>query len=143
MKRIMTLITITLAIGAIAAAGERRIERSHMDGELTEYLQLTPAQQAAWQSVRSDFETANQPLFEKQRGIGQQLETALKSGSTDACGIGSLLISQQGVLDQIKASHEALHQKLESILTPDQKTKFEAFKAIAPMKQRMPMHPEQ
>ena len=43
-----------------------------------------------------------------------------------------MMIASQAVSDQIKAQKESLQQKLESVLTPDQKTKYEAFQAAQP-----------
>jgi len=58
----------------------------------------------------------------------EQVEAALKSKS-DACGIGSNMLAAQAVRDQIHAARETMTQKQVAVLTPEQKTKFDAFVA--------------
>lgn len=90
--------------------------------------QLTAAQRTAWDGAQADFRAATHPLFEKRAALGEQAETALKEKS-DACTIGGLMLSMQTVLDQIRNEESALQQKLVLTLTPDQKTRYEAFRA--------------
>jgi Spy/CpxP family protein refolding chaperone len=99
------------------------------DAALVNYLQLTTDQKNAWDAAHKDFGTAVQPLFDKQRTAHQQLDTALQNKSTDPCSLGTQLLAIHAIGDQIKAAHDALDQKLESILTADQIARFEAFKA--------------
>jgi Spy/CpxP family protein refolding chaperone len=96
---------------------------------LVAYLNLTAEQKTAWDSARAAFETAAQPLFEKQREAQEQLGTLLDSKSADACAIGTQMIAIRTIGDQIKAAHDALDAKFESLLTADQKSKYEAFEA--------------
>ena len=126
MKRTLVIL-ISIFVLATALAAEERVMHSRVDAAA--YLQLTSAQQSTWDSARRDFETAAEPLFTRQREIGTQIETALKSKSSDACGIGSLMIEQQGVLDQIRTAHQTLNQKQQAVLTPEQKAKYDALAA--------------
>ena len=127
MKRSLIIITIILSVTALAA---QEMHHHHgEEGEISQALQLTPAQQSAWESAHADFMTVAHPLFEKNHSLGQQIETALKTKSADACTIGSLLIDQQGVIEQIRSAHQTLTQKLTSLLTPEQKTKYEAIQS--------------
>jgi hypothetical protein len=137
MKRILVLTTMLLTIAIVANADEHHhmaaAAGSHAD--LVQYLQLTADQQAIWQNAHRDFETANQPLIAKSRETGQQLESALKAQS-DACTVGSLLLSHQATLDQLKTAHVALEEKLKATLTPEQKTRYDAFSAARPLRER-------
>ena len=72
---------------------------------------------------------AAKPLFEQHRQAMSQVEAALKNKSADACGIGSLLISAQAAADQIKVVRQAITEKQLSVLTPEQRTKYEAYQA--------------
>jgi Spy/CpxP family protein refolding chaperone len=132
MKRTLVFITVTLSIAALALAGEQIRERRGGESDLGQYLQLTAAQQTAWESARRDFRDGAKALFERQEQLGQQAEAALKEKSADACAIGSLMIAQQAVNDQIRSARQSMMQKFESVLTPEQKTKYEAFKAARP-----------
>jgi len=98
-------------------------------------LNLTPDQRVAFDNARRDFETATQPLMDKQRDAHQKIEDALKSGTADACAIGAMVLDTRSVSDQLKSAHEAFEKKLSSILNPDQLARFESFE-----KQRHPPH---
>jgi len=130
MKRALILITLVTAIAATAAAqpGPPPPRRD----PLPDYLQLTDAQKSAWQTARGNFETAVKPLHEQERTIHQQIEQALSAANPDATAIGKLMISGKQTGDQIKAAHDALDATLTATLTPEQKAKFEAFKAARP-----------
>lgn len=95
MKRALILITLVTAMAATALAQPAPPPRRDV---LPDYLQLTDAQKAAWQSAHADFEAA------------------------------------------VKAAHDALDAKLASTLTPEQKAKFDAFKAA---REFLAQHPPQ
>ncbi len=126
MKRMFILIAVVLVVAASVIAGERRSEER---GELSGYLQLSSAQRTAWDSAKADFESSTEALFQKRHALMEQVESALKSKSNDACGIGSNMVAAQAIGDQIRAAKETLIQKQVSVLTPDQKTKYDAFVA--------------
>jgi Spy/CpxP family protein refolding chaperone len=128
MKRILVLISITLvaAVSAIAAEGPGPRPREERGAELGRYLNLTAEQRTVWDAAHADFAAAAEPLFEKERGIMEQVEASLKSKS-DACGIGNNMLAAQAVRDQIHAARETMTQKQLAVLTPEQKTRFEAF----------------
>ena len=100
MKRILILITITL-LSAGSLLAEQRLKREE-GAELGRYLGLTAEQRAVWDAARDEFGAAAEPLFQKERGIMEQVEAALKSKS-DACGIGNNMLAAQAVRDQIHA----------------------------------------
>ena len=129
MKRVAILATVLFTTVGLLYAGEHGIEEHR---QLVEYLQLTAAQQATMQTAHADFNAATAPLFERWHQLGKDAETALKNKSADACAIGNMMIAQQAVSDQIKAQKTVLEQKFETVLTPDQKLKYEAFKAAQP-----------
>jgi len=66
---------------------------------LDEYLNLTDSQKAAAQSIEADFRAQTESLHEQMRALHEQLLAARKAADA----------------------------KLETILTSDQKAKFEAF----------------
>ena len=101
----------------------------HGDAALADYLQLTADQKKAWDTLHQDFGAVVQPLFDKQHAAHQQLDTALQNKSVDPCSIGTQMLAIQAIRDQIKAAHDALDQKLTSILTADQRVRYEAFEA--------------
>jgi Spy/CpxP family protein refolding chaperone len=96
---------------------------------LVNYLNLTADQKTAWTAARAAFETTVAPLYDKIESTQNQLRQLMDSKSNDATVIGTLMIAIRDGHDQIKAQHDALDTKLESVLTADQMTKFAAFRA--------------
>lgn len=96
---------------------------------LVEYLGLTAAQQTAWEAAHDAFRAAADPIAEKQHDTQEQIHTLMENKSTDACAIGNLMIQVRTYGDQLKSLHDQLDVKLASVLTADQKVKFDAFRA--------------
>lgn len=147
MKRILVLITITLVAAVTALAVEGPGPRLREErGELGSYLGLSAEQRTVWDAAHAEFAAVVEPLAQKERGIMEQVEAALK-GKSDACGIGNNMLAAQAVRDQIHAAHETMTQKQVAVLTSEQKTKFDAFVAArggpeGEMKMRSPhLHP--
>lgn len=141
MKRILVLTTITLIVATSILAGEGPMRERQGGEELGRYLQLSATQRTAWDNAKTEFESSTEALFLKRHALMEQVEAALKSKSSDACGIGSNMLAAQAVGDQIRAAREALTQKQLSVLTPEQKTKYDAFVAArgeGEMKMRHP-----
>ena len=128
MKRTFILIVVALVVAASLAAAERHVMFSER-GELSQYLQLTSDQKAAWEAAGAEFGATAEPLEQKHHALMEQVEGALKAKSPDACGIGSNLIAAQAFREQLRAAHEQFEQRQRAILTPEQRTKFEAFLA--------------
>jgi Spy/CpxP family protein refolding chaperone len=128
MKRALILIAIA-AMTALSAAAQPGPPPPPRGDVLADYLQLTAAQKSAWQSARTAFETAVKPLHDQQRATHEQIEQALSGPSPDAAAIGKLVIAAHALGDQIKAAHDTLETTLQSVLTPEQKTKYDAFEA--------------
>lgn len=146
MKRvIIAAVTILLAIGAVQFAiaqphpGPDEM-RAHIDAA-AKYLNLTDAQKASWNAALADVESQNSGAFEKFRAVQVQLHDALNAASPDACAIGNLAIQQKAAMDQMKSVHETVITKLGSYLTPDQKTKFDAYVAASMAQHREPGPP--
>jgi len=134
MKRI-ALITLTLIVTALVATiAVAQMHSGHEQADMAAFiakeLQLTPDQQAVFDSAHAEFQATAQPLIARQRDLGRQIETAVKSSSVDACAVGNLVIAQHAIGQQIQTAHEALKQKVEAVLTPEQKTKAEAMMAM-------------
>ena len=90
-------------------------------------LNLTAEQKTAWDAATKEFRNANRALFEKQRDAQERLHDALDSNAPDACAIGNATISLHAIEEQIHTAHEALDQKLESLLTAEQRERFESL----------------
>src|SRR5512141_1763196 len=143
MKRTILIATLIMVVGAFGALAQQGPGPGAGNGPgngmgpgngpgprvdvLVEYLQLTAEQRTAWQTAHQNFETATQALRDQQVALHEQLDTALQG--TDACAIGTLMLQIRAIGEQIQAAHDALEQQLLSILTAEQKAKFDAFQA--------------
>jgi Spy/CpxP family protein refolding chaperone len=148
MKRVIIAVAAVLLAAAgitIAVAQPHPMGnpmREHINAAAS-YLNLTAEQRASWDATISDVETQNTSLIAKNQAVQKQLHDALSAASPDACGIGNLAIQAHAAMDQMKSTHESLIAKLGSYLTPDQKTKFDAYVAAAMAEHREgppPMH---
>jgi Spy/CpxP family protein refolding chaperone len=118
-------------VAAIATA--QPLPNAHNPGGpragLVAYLQLTPDQITAWQQIHKDTAAAIKPLASQARDLRTQLEAAVKAGSPDPVAIGKLTLALRSVREQVRAARDESKTKLLAVLTPEQKTKFEAFEA--------------
>lgn len=119
---------ISVAVIAILAIAATSAAQHQAPGPrvLAAYLQLTPDQIAAWKQIHTDTAAAIEPLATQARELRMQIAAA-----TDPSEIGKLTLSLRSVRDQIRTAREASKGKLIAVLTPEQKTKFEAFEAAA------------
>ena len=147
MKRILI---VTVAILLATAAAHHAVAQPHPGpgGEMRQhitaaeqYLNLSDAQKASWEAALSDVESQNAATMVKARTAQKALNEALSAASPDACTVGSLAIQAHAAMDSLKATHDTLVAKLASYLTPDQKTKFDAYVAAAMAQHREPGPP--
>jgi Spy/CpxP family protein refolding chaperone len=137
MKRI-ALITITLiAIATMALAQQPRRMGPHggpggpppNDRAIAQFLGLTSDQQTQIDALHQSLRTTIEPLFEQKRAEDEKLHSMIESSSPDATAIGKQVLAVHAIDEQIKAAHDAMDQKIESLLNAEQKVKFEAFLA--------------
>jgi hypothetical protein len=119
MKLRLIAVLAVLLMAAAAVAQPRPGARV-----LADYLQLTPDQVAAWKQIHADTAAAIQPLRAQVQELRKQI-----AATNDPAQIGQLTVSLRSLRDQMKAAHEASKAKLVTMLTPEQKTKLDAFKA--------------
>jgi heavy-metal resistance protein len=100
MKRIVPLVLGILLVASFAIAAPPPPPPPGAPA-LDEYLNLTDSQKAAARSIESDFRAQTESLHEQMRALQEQLMAARKAADA----------------------------KLETILTSEQKVKFEAFLA--------------
>jgi Spy/CpxP family protein refolding chaperone len=107
---------------------------------LAEFLGLTEEQREAWsQAHKSHFE-AQRPTLEKIRELREQLKTELDGDSPDAATVGGYVISIHQLDADLEASRGDLESALREILTDEQETKYDAWKAANPGPRRGPGH---
>jgi Spy/CpxP family protein refolding chaperone len=117
-------IAILAILVATAAFAQPRAAR------LAHYLDLTPDQIAAWKQIHTDTAALVQPLAASAHETRTQLKAALESASPDPAAVGKLAIALHATRAQIRAARADARAKLAAVLTPEQKTKFEALEAM-------------
>ena len=104
---------------------------------LAEYLSLTAAQQASWETIQSELHASMRALHDQERALAEQLRDA-----NDAATIGGLVLQIRGLATQRDAAKDAADAKFAALLTADQQVKFAAFEAAAEfLRQRGPGGP--
>jgi Spy/CpxP family protein refolding chaperone len=109
----------------------------HID-RLAAALGLSDEQKASLDSLHTDLMNTVQPIFEQKRTAMEQLHQAIDGGSTDACALGQLVLQAHGNDAALKAAHDRFEAGLVALLTPEQKTKYDAIKAMHPAFRRGP-----
>jgi Spy/CpxP family protein refolding chaperone len=114
-----------------AAGGERaRWARSDRRGaRLAEYLGLDAQQKAALQQLQKQHRDEMKPSWEQGRELRRKLRAATDAEDPDPQAVGEATLALKAHRDRMKASRAEFEQKLESLLTPEQKQKLEALKA--------------
>ena len=118
--RFIAILAILVATAALAQPRPAR---------LAHYLEPTPDQVSAWKQIHTDTAALVQPLAATARETRTQLKAALESASPDPAAIGKLVIALHATRAQIRAARTDARAKLAAVLTPEQKTKFDALKA--------------
>jgi Spy/CpxP family protein refolding chaperone len=103
----------------------------HLD-HLAVALRLSDEQKASLQSLHTELMNSVEPLMEQARAAGQQLHDAVAAGSTDACALGQLVLQAHGNDAALSAAHEQFDAAFTALLTPEQKSEYDAIKAMHP-----------
>jgi len=129
---ILIFSVVTLLCAAVASAQPARGMRPMRAGRaaaLAEYLQLTPDQITAAKQLHGDEAAADKAVFQNARDLHKQLRDAINAASPDAEAIGKLTLALHSAREQVRTSREATKAKFAALLTPEQKTKFDAMHA--------------
>lgn len=138
MKKILSVTALAagvLGAGALLmAAGPQDAARQGRgpDGRfqrMAEYLGLTEDQQAAWKSLQEQHRAEMEPLRQEGRELHERLKAATDAENPDPTTVGAATLALKQHREKARAAQQAFTEKLTSTLTPEQKTKFDAFKA--------------
>lgn len=95
------------------------------------YLTLTDVQVQQLQQIRQAEATANQTAFQSMQQKQQQLNTALRGGSTDASALGRLLLEIEALRKQVQTNQTTFHNQAVNALNAAQKTKLQTLDEAA------------
>ena len=96
---------------------------------LTELLGLTEEQQAAWERLRGDAETAAAPLAAQARALHEEVRHALEAGGADATTIGARVIAAYDLETAMRAIRTAAAAAFRELLTAEQAAALDAVEA--------------
>ena len=107
-----------------SAAGGHRHGRS--GAFLSNYLNLTPAQQTQAKSIFQDARQSAQPIRQQLKQTRQSLRAAVQSNNT--AQIQQLATTEGGQVGQLAAIRSTAMAKVYQILTSDQQQKLESLR---------------
>jgi protein CpxP len=91
-------------------------------------LDLTDDQKAQLKELMARQRDEMKPLRDQERDARLALREAIDGGA-DATKVGQLTLALEGVRKQVRARHEAARDQFVTLLTPEQKEKFEEMQA--------------
>ena len=103
----------------------------HFD-RLADALDLTAEQRASFTGLRDQLKSTVEPLIAEKHAAMQQLHDSVEAGSTDACALGALVVKAHGNDAAIRQAHDQFQAGLTALLTPEQKSKYDAIKSFGP-----------
>jgi protein CpxP len=136
MKKMITALAVvalsgTMAFAAVENDGGKAWGHGHGHGmmarHLAKKLNLTDAQKEQWKSINKSFRDENQAFFQLAHQTRADLRAARQAG--DEAKVAELKAVAQSQRAQMKQLHQAQQEKFLSILTPEQRTQFDALKA--------------
>jgi len=94
----------------------------HILGFMTDYLDLTDAQQAQVKDILAKEKPTIQPLLDQLKQSHQSL-MALETGTFDEGKVRALAAQQTQTMTELMVQKARIHNELFQLLTPDQKAK--------------------
>ena len=120
--------------GAWAGGEHPGMERFHEERfeRVSAFLDLTDQQLKQWQEVFAARGEAGQGSRDEIRALHEEVRAMASADKPDATAIGELVIEAHRLMAAGEAEREAFHAELMSILTPDQRERFEALQELRP-----------
>ena len=103
-----------------------------MHERLAAALGLTEEQKAAWENARRTVESQMAPVREQAHALRREIGALLEQPGADPALVGQRVIALHQLEKQLGAAREQVDSALESVLTPEQKAKFDTIKASRP-----------
>jgi Spy/CpxP family protein refolding chaperone len=145
MKKIIIVLSTALVATLAFAQEHRKVmihEMAHDSGAIAAELGLSADQKTQFDAIHQQIQAAAQPLGEQISAAEDQLHALADSANPDATAVGRQFLALHDLQKQMKALHESAKKKVDAILTPDQRTKFDAMAAHMEHGPMMMRHPE-
>ncbi|HEX8814563.1 MAG TPA: Spy/CpxP family protein refolding chaperone [Terriglobales bacterium] len=105
---------------------------------MSDYLNLSDAQQTQIKQIMHSVKPAMEPLFQQEMQNHKAMMQLIMSNSFDEAKAQTLAQQSASIHEQIELAHAKAAQQAYQLLTPDQKTKLSEF--LAKQEQRMQEH---
>ena len=129
------VIALGVAPAAATAQAPPRGGRGPWMGQadrMARFLGLTDQQQADIKKLMEAGRGDRQALWEKLKTNRDAMQQALDNANPDPAAVGELAIDAHKLHLQMRALRDAQQKAIRDLLTPDQKVKFDAMKALRP-----------
>ncbi|MCG6925140.1 MAG: periplasmic heavy metal sensor [Acidobacteria bacterium] len=143
MRKLVGMAVVGAALGALPAVAQPAGEapgggrHQHRARAIVEYLDLTQEQQDSWKALREQHRDEMKALREEGRSLRHRLQKALEADEPDAA-VGEAAKAAHAHRKAMRQAREAFEGQLKSVLTPEQREKFEAFEAARAMGRKGP-----
>jgi protein CpxP len=133
-KSLAIVLALFLVVGvaiAWAAAGKGQWRQGgfehHMLGMMTDYLDLTDAQQAQVKQIFAAEKPTMMPLLQQMHQARQQMRQLEQSSTFDEAKVRAAASQQAQIMTELTVEKAKLANQVFNILTPDQKAKAQKF----------------
>lgn len=143
-KLIIALLALTLVAAVAVSQTVKRIHRrgmgfeQHMLGMMTDYLDLTDAQQAQVKQIFENEKPNITPLMQQLKQAHQQMRQLEESGAFDEAKVRALASQQSQAITELIVEKAKIKSQIFNVLTPEQKAK--AVRFMNRHEQRMGRH---
>jgi Spy/CpxP family protein refolding chaperone len=126
---------LALVVGAAMGSaqppppGERGPWMGRAEG-LTRFLGLSEQQQGEVRKLMEERRTDHQALREKVERNFEELQQALENANPDPAAVGELAIEGHRLRQKERALREAQDEAIRGLLTPEQRARFDAMRAL-------------
>jgi len=96
---------------------------------LAEYLGLDAQQKAALMQLQQQHREETKPLWQEGQDLRRRLREATEAEKPDPLAVGEATLALKVHHERMKAGRAAFEQRIVALLTPEQKQRYEAFKA--------------
>jgi len=126
---------LALVLGAVAGSaqpsppGERGRWMGRAEG-MTRFLGLSEQQREQVRKLMDERRAEHEALRERLEKNRDELQQALESANPDPAAVGELAIEGHRLHEQGRALREAQDKAVRSLLTAEQRVKFDAMKAL-------------
>jgi Spy/CpxP family protein refolding chaperone len=136
MKKTISVLATVVALGAsLAIAGEnwkgehggRHRGEAGFSQKMAEKLNLSEAQKTQIKDIEKSFREQNKAFFESAKATREQFRAAKQAN--DTAKIEALRPTMESQRAQMKQLRQTQMEQIRTILTPDQRAQFDAWKA--------------